>query len=49
MRQLAAGQPLTTSGYTDRGEVVAGSPRWYRLGDDNCWVHSSGGTYSTTL
>ncbi|MDF2758897.1 MAG: hypothetical protein K0S99_1529 [Thermomicrobiales bacterium] len=49
MREIAAGQPVTTSGYTDRGEEVAGSARWYRLGEDNSWVHSSGGTYSTTL
>ena len=49
VRQIAAGQPVTTTGYTDRGETVAGSSRWYRLGDDESWVHSSGGTYSVSL
>lgn len=49
VRQLVAGQPLMTSGYTNRGEIVAGSPRWYRLGDDDSWVHSSGGSYTASM
>lgn len=49
VRQIAAGQPVTTSGYTDRGEEVAGSARWFRLVEDDSWVHSSGGAYTATL
>jgi hypothetical protein len=49
VRQIAAGQPVPNSGYTDRGESVAGSARWYRLGEDDSWVHSSGGSYTATM
>jgi len=43
--QLTAGKHLLTDGFTDAGENVAGSSRWYRLAADHTWVHSSGGVY----
>lgn len=48
MRQLEAGKSYSTDGYTDSGETVAGSSRWYHLSAaaGHGWVHSSGGTYN---
>jgi hypothetical protein len=46
VRQLTAGERHATDGFTDGGEAVAGSARWYRLADDGGWVHSSGGAYT---
>jgi hypothetical protein len=44
---LVKGQGYPTAGYTDLGEQVNGSSRWYVLSDEDYrWVHSSGGTYS---
>ena len=45
VRQLMAGEHLPTDGFTDAGETIAGSSRWYRLATDHAWVHSSGGVY----
>ncbi len=46
MRILNAGATFTTDGFTDTGENVAGSARWYHLAlsAGHGWVHSSGGT-----
>lgn len=45
-RLLAAGTEHPTDGYTDQGQEVGGSRRWYHLAAPNeGWVHSSGGTY----
>lgn len=47
MRTLEAGRSYRTDGYTDAGENVAGSSRWYHLSAAAGfgWVHASGGTY----
>ncbi len=45
LRSLAAGTIVDTSGYTDGGEEVNGSARWYRLKDEDAWIHDSGGAY----
>jgi hypothetical protein len=44
-RQLTAGQRLATTGYTDQGQDVGGSSRWFRLAAGQEWVHASGGVY----
>jgi hypothetical protein len=41
-----AGERLATDGFTEGGESVAGSARWYRLAAGGGWVHSSGGAYT---
>jgi hypothetical protein len=48
LQELSEGRSCATRGYTDRGESVAGSSRWYQLAerDGGGWVHSSGGDYS---
>jgi hypothetical protein len=46
VRRLTAGTRHATDGFTDGGEAVEGSARWYRLAADGSWVHSSGGTYT---
>ncbi len=43
--QLDKGKTYETTGYTDDGESVEGSTRWYRLNNKK-WVHASGGTYT---
>ena len=47
LQRLTAGQTYSTDGYTDRGEAVAGSARWYHLSRESGygWVHASGGQY----
>ena len=47
LHRLEAGRSYSTDGYTDAGENVAGSARWYHLTETAGfgWVHSSGGTY----
>lgn len=39
---------LTTDGYTDGGQRVGGSSRWYHISKESGygWVHSSGGQYT---
>jgi len=44
-RQLTAGQHYATNAYTDEGQDVAGSARWFRLADGADWAHASGGVY----
>jgi hypothetical protein len=44
-RPVAAGQRCVTDGYTDEGQDVAGSARWFRLADGQGWIHASGGVY----
>ena len=44
-RQLTAGKTYETIAFTDDGESVEGSTRWYRLTNKK-WVHASGGTYT---
>jgi len=48
MRKLDAGKAYGTDGFTDGGENVAGSSRWYHLSQaaGYGWVHSSGGSYA---
>jgi hypothetical protein len=41
---LENGRAYQTSAYTDHGQVVEGSARWYQLQSGD-WVHSSGGSY----
>lgn len=46
--KLTKGQRYATEGYTNVGENVDGSSRWYRLSaTDYMWVHSGGGKYSS--
>lgn len=47
LHRLEAGRAYSTDGFTDAGENVIGSSRWYHLseGAGFGWVHSSGGTY----
>ena len=45
VRLLTAGERLATDGFTDQGQNVLGSTRWYRLAADGGWVHRSGGAY----
>jgi murein DD-endopeptidase MepM/ murein hydrolase activator NlpD len=45
VRVLSAGERLATDGFTDQGQNVLGSARWYRLAADGSWVHSSGGAH----
>jgi hypothetical protein len=45
--RLTEGRRYPTDAYTDRGEAVEDSSRWYRLAIDATWVHSSGGVYTT--
>jgi hypothetical protein len=46
-RLLPPGTEHPTDGYTDQGQEVGGSRRWYHLVAPNeGWVHSSGGTYT---
>ena len=44
-RPVATGQRCVTDGYTDEGQDVEGSARWFRLADGQRWVHASGGVY----
>ena len=45
--RLSEGQPYAIEGYTDMGQGVATSSRWYLLSAvDYLWIHSSGGTFS---
>jgi hypothetical protein len=44
-RQLTTGKTYKTTGFTDDGESIDGSPRWYRL-TNRKWVHASGGSYT---
>ncbi len=48
MRNLVTGNIYTTDGFTDAGESVVGSSRWYHLSEaaGYGWVHSSGGTHT---
>jgi hypothetical protein len=48
IRNLPANTTLVTDGFTDAGEDVLGSSRWYHLAQSSGfgWVHSSGGTYT---
>ena len=43
-RQLEEGKKYETTGFTDDGESVESTSRWYRL-NNRKWVHASGGTY----
>lgn len=47
LHRLTNGQAYATDGYTNRGEEVAGSARWYHLAQESGygWVHASGGQY----
>lgn len=47
LRALDPGS-YTTDGYTDGGQAVYGSSRWYHLSRESGygWVHSSGGAYT---
>lgn len=44
-RQLTEGERCETVGYTDGGQDVESSPRWFQLGGGAEWIHASGGTY----
>ncbi len=46
-RDLVEGKSYETDGYTDEGQHVAGSSRWYHLSEasGHGWVHASGGEY----
>ncbi len=48
LQGLAAGTAYATDGYTERGQQVGDSARWYRLAPEagGGWVHSSGGGYA---
>jgi hypothetical protein len=45
VRRLDAGKDYACDGFTEHGQAVNGSSRWYRLADQGGWVHSSGGTF----
>jgi hypothetical protein len=46
IRNLTAGETFVTDGFTDSGQDVAGSSRWFHLAlsAGHGWVHSTGGT-----
>lgn len=47
IRDLTVGETFVTDGFTDAGQDVAGSSRWFHLAlsAGHGWVHSSGGTF----
>lgn len=44
-RPLAAGTTCVTAAYTDQGQDIEGSPRWFRLKSGKGWIHATGGVY----